>query len=528
MRKRRQFIAVCIAALIILIVVITGSWIYRERTRLKTKAEDVALAQLMSISTESASRLKKLSLRFGEMDLNEITLSTLILRVKSPENAQAFENALEEIDDALAASNVAQDLSAPPQPTGDALFDRYAILVDQQINDLGYEDITEFDTAAIVPDAELAQLAGEFGADPRYWELRYFCMKHSESDSTSKKQLADPSLRNQRAAHRDKALEFLEEARESGIATANTLMLLYWEKREQLQAADPPVYEELVYEFTPEAAAELLAIADEAVAAGVDEAWPYYTRAMYWYETGQPEHGLADIETGNTQQVNRYPVPFPLHTIAKGLNDSSPAGNAAVSGVFIAVGLNVLPSPVIRKAIKATLAETKLDDDSQAYEIWHQFGCRLAESRNEDLIFGLFGLACLNNIRETALDDTSLGADDPRRETLGRMLGAREVLKKAYKDSSHGFNVISATLPLAIAGQARGPCIAIYLDTQTRECVTTDQVLPIFLELNEVHYPELVMTDALAKYENVTIEELRARREREREEAEASAEHVKQ
>jgi hypothetical protein len=513
-RRTRPFWLILI--LLLVVVVGGGLWIYVARQRIKAAAQVTAVAKVLGISNQAARQFIDLGERFGGVDLEGLAITSLAMQLGSEENAPAFEEALEQVEEALAHSNVREDLSAPPAPTGDELFDRYALLVDQQINALGYEGIMEFDTAAVVSDDVLDQWEGEFGGDPRYWELRYFCMNYSVPAPSVLERAADPALRNQRGPQRDKALAFLEETRQRGIATANALMLLYWEKREALQHDNPPTREELVYPFEPEAAVELKAIADEAVAAGADQAWPYYTRALFWYETGEPERGLADMQAGNAQIHNRYPASFPLELVAKGLDAPAPAGNAAVSGAIIAAGLNVLPQPLIKKALKATLAENRQDNSSLAYETWHQFGCRFGNSRLEDLAFSLYGIGYVTRVRDAAVEDPALGPDDPRRKTLGHMLGAKEALLNTFKAHARDFDVFSVTQPLATAGQARGPCLVYYLDTSLREHAIATKTLSIFNELSEVRYPELKMTDALSKYENVTIEELKERREQRR------------
>jgi hypothetical protein len=138
---------------------------------------------------------------------------------------------------------------------------------------------------------------------------------------------------------------------------------------------------------------------------------------MYRYETGAPARGPADLKTGNAQPVNRYFAPFPVATGLEGLPAPAPAGSAAVSGAIIAAGLNVLPQPLINKALKATLAESRLDDKSLAYETWHQFGCRFSESRLEELLISMVGNGFVSIVRDASVEDQGLTNNDPRGET---------------------------------------------------------------------------------------------------------------
>ena len=62
-----------------------------------------------------------------------------------------------------------------------------------------------FKFAAVIPDTSLAAWENEFGADPRYWELRYFCATASKPGAS----LA-PGFSG--------LADFLKEARMRGIA----------------------------------------------------------------------------------------------------------------------------------------------------------------------------------------------------------------------------------------------------------------------------------------------------------------------
>jgi hypothetical protein len=92
------------------------------------------------------------------------------------------------------------------------------------------------------------------------------------------------------------------------------------------------------------------------------------------------------------------------------------------------------------------------------------------------------------------------------------MLGAKEALLDTFKAHARDFDIFAAIQPLAMAGRARGACVGTYPDITRRGHLSSKPALPIFLELSEKHYPELKLTDALLKYENVTIEELIERR----------------
>jgi hypothetical protein len=485
------------------------------------------VASALNISLDSARSFISIANRFGEPDIVQYLLTAMLAQAGSAESTEALERSLLEIERALANSNAENDLSAPPTPTGDGLFDRLALVIDERVNALDSFDIMGVFTAAAVPDEVLAQWADDFGNDPRYWELRYICKKRSVTEPTIAELEASLELLMERAEHEAAATQFLEEAYARGIASSNTLLLLYEEKRALFRKAARNVDENEGSPYSPESASELLTILNEAVELGPDQAWPYYMRALYWYENDQPGRGLVDIQAGNLAPYSQYPAPFPVHMVTAGLGADKPTGSAVVSGaVFLADFLGIPATISAKKALKSSLTEASLTQNPEVLEAWHQFGCRFANGMDADFLFSLIAIVLTKMVRTAAIEDPSLKIDDPRRETLGRMLGGNHSATDALHPRNREFDVLSNTLTLSLAGLSRGLCVATYLDREITCRAIASGVIPALQDLGEVHYPQLEMTPNLRQYQEVTSEEL-LRREKERRADEQSQEGYK-
>lgn len=257
------------------------------------------------------------------------------------------------------------------EPTGDALYDRYAQAVLSQpnwppekivLNKYGgwFADNPFYRNVLTLPDEVLADWEAEFGGDPRYWQLRAYCTAfrryHSLSDD-------EPDLAGGAA--------FLREAWSRGVADAETLLLIHlWEgwptgkpvesKQEQamrdalaqrghraeklaklsgweLEAMlngikyDCPSYLELA----PQCELEEEELLSAAIALGPDECWPYWRRAIYWLSYGEPECGLADLKAGNQASVCRYPMCFPVSFVYDELAAGKVAGKKVLAGLLL-------------------------------------------------------------------------------------------------------------------------------------------------------------------------------------------------
>jgi len=418
---------------------------------------------------------------------------------------------------ALRSSNVGKDLSAPPVPTGDALFDRYAQALDLWIRTVKVKDITSL-RAACLPDDLLASWERDFGGDPRYWELRYMCAYSSYHEGHPKSEDANPR-------------KYLEEARRRGIATANTLLLLCGEERamnESLldQISQPRQWpgdaashaqdevRERYLRVSHEAEREELALLDAAVAKDPGCAWAYYERAMYCFDLGEQERGLADLEAGNAAPRNELPRPFPTSMVTRGMLASSPAGSAVVSGaVWIESVFQPYPSYVRWKDhLKESILVVDLSGDSRPLEAWHQFACRLAEAWPDTGINAVVGAVFADTVRSYMMDEQTDTLSAAQKETLAHVYGATDVARSIAVFDADPDWVRQALVCSFMIDGARGFSAAAYVSDETQARAVA-RVAEMMHDLSQVHYPALEMPDCLKKYEALTTEELQRRRE---------------
>ena len=259
------------------------------------------------------------------------------------------------------------------EPTGDALYDRYAQAVLAQptwppdpvalkMCEAWPELAQAYVNPLTLPNETLAQWEGEFGGDPRYWQLRAYC--HAFRHCRALNHDDEPDLVGGAAILR-------EGWERGGAVDAETLLLTHlWEgwatgkpiervpeqvMREELIKhyhvegfwatttveqmeemlkdidLDIPDYSELAQRFEQEE----LELLSAAIEMGPDECWPYWRRAIYWLSYGEPELGLADLEAGNAASVCSYPMCFPVSFVYDELAAGRVAGDKALSGLLI-------------------------------------------------------------------------------------------------------------------------------------------------------------------------------------------------
>jgi hypothetical protein len=400
---------------------------------------------------------------------------------------------------ALEQSNTRlEQLFAPPAPTGDALYDRFAAAVEQQMLDNSLRSEDEGHLATLIPDAELNAWEPEFGADPRYWELRYFCAAVLFPYTELSGGFTTPS-------------QFLAEAVRREIATCNTLLLLadsgniaswnlpptLWHFTEQLgvPASDPGVAQEQFFQRSR------LAVLNAAVALDPDEAWAYYARAMFWFDEGQQERGLADLQAGNTAAKCSWPYPWPSSAIDSAPLAPQPPGSPAVCGAILST--IVWPySPLFfggrcKNHLNESIVCANLTGDMSGLDTWHQFACRIGTSPGQNFDSRMLAsllTGVLRNYFERAYGE-QLSA--PQLETLQRMRGAYASFRSvnSWKWENNGAKSV-----LRILDPARG----FYLGAYLKECSVMRAnagTAEIFADLSQVHYPELDLPECMRKYE---------------------------
>lgn len=224
------------------------------------------------------------------------------------------------------------------RPTGDVLWDRYASTLiasqvlgalhqmghqipNQEIYELygtalwdtGLEEVLEAnpDIDAVLaqsvgsdapfppglPDEILAGWETEFGADPRYWQLRYW-------------NAWQPFLPENEAAVAKEPQHFLKMTVERGINDACIDWLLL---EAQWQALEPPDSAAAVEEDYQ----SRLALLDAFIGQHPEQSCGWYRRARLQQNYGEWESALADIQQGNAAELNSMLLPFPLSYVAQ-------------------------------------------------------------------------------------------------------------------------------------------------------------------------------------------------------------------
>jgi hypothetical protein len=423
--------------------------------------------------------------------------------------AQSTNGEIDWILRTIAQSNAAGCLNATLAPTGDALFDRYAKEVDALIS---AETAVVYDTllyAAVVPDATLGAWEGQFSKDPRYWELRYLCARIAPRDPQAVGPAPEPAA-------------FLREAQARGVATANTLLLLYGEVRgahqRELDAAGAEAGGGP--ERMRKQEREELVLLDAAVAAGPDEAWPHYMRALYWFDLGEQGKALEDMTAGNAAPENAFPLPWPTAYVSAAPGLAAPPGSAAVCGAIYSAAI-VYPLPNFirfKEHLRETFVCLNLGGSTVDLEAWHQFACRLGESVPAELIYVLVGVVLDGMVRSYVEENYEGGAGD---DTLLRCRGAATAIRAMVtSQSDYAMNRVQAGALLVALEGSRGYYVAQYLHL-CEQWRLTNAAQGVLADLSQVHYPALDLPACMLKYEPLTQEEAQHRGAERRKQREA-------
>ena len=493
----------------------------------------------LGLSADEELKLHELAEMFGESKL-QYSMKELILKNLQVQQTQiVVAQDLELINDAIATVGIDTDFSAPPPPTGDELFDAYATAVDERIYAYRPRSDDEFvvSECAILPDRVLDRWEGRFGDDPRYWELRYLMRSEAGGDAP-----VNPLADGQEPAA---SMVYLEQARSRGIATANTLLLLY---EETVKANEAALDELADYEgaenaivpsttieldespaFTDEQLAEIvvlqheqeaaeLALLDEAVAAGPDEAWPYYMRALWYLSRGEYDLGLADLKAGNAAPVNVYPRPFPVTLIGDSLGTDQPAGGPVFCGTFqMAMVSYSMPNYIkFKERFKDADVMVKLGADLELLDALHGFACRFGDSIPNSVIQHLVGIVQVAMVRTILLETNGGELSPAQRETLDRLNGAIDMLRIKARMVNREYDYMQVFPVASLAGGPRGFPLAYYLQDALDAKHIAEEISPIMADLTEVHYPLLCMPESLLKYEVLPNELRDARRSSQR------------
>lgn len=305
-----------------------------------------------ALKEEALRALGEVVSRFSGSNLKQRTVGVMLMQIK-PEFWEPTINLARNMREFLPEG----DLSASPTPTGDALFDRYALAVDARIDEYlqriaGGEKLAG-SPATMVPalkDETLAQWEAEFGSDPRYWELRFFCA------SARQRELKEQSLGL--AAAYDDPLDFLDEAEKRGIARPATLLarFCYPFNMRQREVNNRNLARDFAAiakgekvgegEAVPkEHAPEELAALEAALQAWPDVAWLHYVKGRLHQEAGEEQLAVAELKLGNSCPDKQYPYIFPQEFIFTARLKQPPGGPVTCGAISSAGGYTYWADP---------------------------------------------------------------------------------------------------------------------------------------------------------------------------------------
>jgi len=278
------------------------------------------------------------------------------------------------------------------KPTGDALYDQYARTVIARNRWRLFHNRNNGVT--YLPDSLLETWEPEFGDDPHYWQLRWFCAKHKQAPrivniSGARQRLpTDPQLN---------AWQHLQEGVDRGAADWATWALLI---REPGRAAVSSIDDELeqARNSSPDPRTQQQAVAavlaryeqielnelDSMVEADVHQAWPYYLRAKYWMEYGELDNAIEDLKKGNHALCNELEKPFPVAFLLDRISAGDHLGSDIVAGAILEDDAwSAMPNWIKWKDhYKEAQLVTAMSGDLELTQQLHIAACRLGEAEH--------------------------------------------------------------------------------------------------------------------------------------------------
>jgi len=234
--------------------------------------------------------------------------------------------------------------------TGDTLWDTYTqALLGQLVQQLlDFEDQPVSIYNSVLPQETILEWEAEFGDDPRFWQLCYVNANAFDLSYTGfPAKLKDYEYSGPRPLH------YLERASALYVADKTAIALLVKEQisylHDQWRSYTTGEIDAVTLDGFPVGAngpetdawfeARELELLDSLVRNCPDESDSYYRRAEYWFQLGEWESALADLEAGNLASHNRVPIPFPFSFILDAARAGTPVGNELAAG---AVALDLM------------------------------------------------------------------------------------------------------------------------------------------------------------------------------------------
>lgn len=448
------------------------------------------------LNPATVAGLDELSRMFGHAGFTDLSRRQLPQGMDPAEADGLLTPAIDRLRRTLAESNAGYEFVQPPPATGDDLFDRFTLALDEFIDAYGSSDIIT-GVPPVVPDSVLAGWEADFARDPRYWELRYISkllggLDWSKECGASKDEMIRCEVEN-----RQTAVGFLHQAYKSGVASSDTKLLLYTEElysgwlAERVCIAPGPVLSD----------DELSALLDECLADDPQDAWAWYLKSFSLFEHGNINDALAAMEQGNAQPAFLHPKPFPLPKLLSGLNQAVPQGGAVVAGAGLVLSRDfpITYNRMIHRDLSLTLSHIDETGDLSPLDTWHKFGCRFALCWPEDPLMPMLGLSYVSLVGEYMAGHTAKEGD-PRRDVLKSMFSARNEARRSLEFCNDDSVLRDDLAVLGLVGGARGSCLAQYLQAERQARHLAAEVLPVINDIATVKYPELTDSAKLLAY----------------------------
>jgi hypothetical protein len=387
----------------------------------------------------------------------------------------------------------------PYIPTGDALTDAYSAVVLARLNSA--ECRAHLELAAAAPDAELLKLEPQFGGDPRYWELRYWCAlgRKSAHPTTT----ADP-------------VSFLREARRRGAASAVTLLLLHAEQ------AGAPVLRKQKWIPPADLPAEV-ALLKEAAAKAPASAWPHYALAAMLYREGKPAGGLNELKIGNAKSECVAPFGFPIDALSGAVAGGQPLGNRQFTGAVVMLQFGSQRDPV-QDVIRTARARIKQQGGSlEEQNEWLHCAVRSMRGAEFEVSRQLSALVILKLIADQGSEGTKLAPFQV--QNCKRLLGACEQMLDARRTQTT--DPITAALDSVARYGAEGTYIGMATEPMENAALFKKNIAPVLADIAQFDLTADEPSPSLAGYEAVTVAQLK-QRHKERHDREIAADKKRQ
>lgn len=398
--------------------------------------------------------------RFSTMTLAQRTIGVALLTTK-PELQPAIGWLRRDIEELIPEG----DFGAPPAPTGDALYDRYALEVDKRVN--AYADWLQEDADGLTPaiiaavrDDTLALWEGDFGSDGRYWELRYWCAKVRAKQLGPDKLELSPGF--------CVPADFLREAQRRGVARPAALLALFTESCTQRVAVRlntrPDSLKAIGEAGSDGYNAEEKALLQDALDLNPSLCWTHYLLAIGHNGDRDVEAALAEIKAGNACADIHFPWVFPLDTVSSAPDLSAAPGGAAVCGSILLSSREKVWGIELRRTLRPvyeTLAGSgRLADLSAVHELVGKLAADISIMQSVNQL----NKAVILRLPIDAVAESGAPLTENELTMQARMNCAVEIGWQtcAAMFSRNSDPTVALTILTGVAA-ARGSCVAAYL-----------------------------------------------------------------